>query len=500
MDPKLAPSSRPPQAAGTSKTDGSDAAPLRWTTVAKVRLVLFGQAIRPHWFQFLLLAILSGNIGAVYAVTDFCQAYMAGTKSYNIYYVSSYAVSTSFLVSFGAVKAVCDLIVGMLADRIGRRCMHAVGWAFGILLPVMIIAGRNWPTMVAADVFLGVQQGLSWTSAVFMLIDYATRRNAGVGVGVSETMGYSMQALFAVVAGYMINETTKNYQKSPFYLVLGLMVLGLLISLLLLKDTTALAAAETLQYEQADRDKAAVQAEADAAAAAESGKPITKPDVLQLVKPDSPVQTFFRTSFRNPSTIVICIAGCMTNTMTGLAWGLFLKWMAAGETGLWTAFSKHDAAQVLLAYSLIKGLCQFMTGLTSDMIGRKGIIVAGLWTCCGALTVLAVAGSYITSHSAVYSTFLAGAVLLGFGTGLMYPNLLAAISDHTPPRGRPAALGTYRFWRDLGYAVGGLAGGGLRNATGSFAETMGIVAACVFVVGLLVLLVYKERMVPLKMY
>ena len=315
-----------------------------------------------------------------------------------------------------------------------------------------------------------------------------------------ETMGYSMQALFAVIAGYMINETTKNYQKSPFYLVLGLMVLGLLISLLLLKDTTALAAAETLQYEQADRDKAAVQAEADAAAAAESGKPITKPDVLQLVKPDSPVQTFFRTSFRNPSTIVICIAGCMTNTMTGLAWGLFLKWMAAGETGLWTAFSKHDAAQVLLAYSLVKGLCQFMTGLTSDMIGRKGIIVAGLWTCCGALTVLAVAGTYITSHSAVYGTFLAGAVLLGFGTGLMYPNLLAAISDHTPPRGRPAALGTYRFWRDLGYAVGGLAGGGLRNATGSFAETMGIVAACVFVVGLLVLLVYKERMVPLKMY
>ena len=142
--------------------------------------------------------------------------------------------------------------------------------------------------------------------------------------------------------------------------------------------------------------------------------------------------------------------------MTGLAWGLFLKWMAAGETGQWKAFSKHDAAQVLLAYSLIKGLCQFMTGLTSDMIGRKGIIVAGLWTCCGALTVLAIAGTYITSHSAVYSTFLAGAVLLGFGTGLMYPNLLAAISDHTPPRGRPAALGTYRFWRDLGYADGSL--------------------------------------------
>lgn len=186
MDPKLAPSSTPQQAPGNSKTDGSHAAPLRWTTVVKVRLVLFGQAIRPHWFQFMLLAILSGNIGAVYAVTDFCQAYMAGTNSYNIYYVSSYAVSTSFLVSFGAVKAVCDLIVGMLADRIGRRCMHAVGWAFGILLPVMIIAGKNWPTMVAADVFLGVQQGLSWTSAVFMLIDYATRRNAGVGVGVSE--------------------------------------------------------------------------------------------------------------------------------------------------------------------------------------------------------------------------------------------------------------------------------------------------------------------------
>lgn len=164
----------------------SATANLHWTTVVKVRLQLFFQAIKPHWFQFLLLAILSGNIGAVYATTDFCQAYMAGTAPYNIYYESSYTVSTSFLVSFGAVKAVCNLITGMLADRVGRRFMHALGWAFGILLPVMIIAGKNWPTMVAADVFLGVQQGLSWTSAVFMLIDYATRRNAGVGVGVSE--------------------------------------------------------------------------------------------------------------------------------------------------------------------------------------------------------------------------------------------------------------------------------------------------------------------------
>ena len=182
QDPKLV----QPEAARPQETVPVSDAKLRWTTVVKVRLQLFFQAIKPHWFQFLLLAILSGNIGAVYATTDFCQAYMAGTAPYNIYYESSYTVSTSFLVSFGAVKAVCNLITGMLADRLGRRFMHASGWAFGILLPVMIIAGKNWPTMVAADVFLGVQQGLSWTSAVFMLIDYATRRNAGVGVGVSE--------------------------------------------------------------------------------------------------------------------------------------------------------------------------------------------------------------------------------------------------------------------------------------------------------------------------
>lgn len=312
-------------------------------------------------------------------------------------------------------------------------------------------------------------------------------------------MGYSMQALFAVIAGYMIDESTKNYKKDPFYLVLALMVMGLLISLVLLKDTTHLAAAETLRYEQADRDKAAAQAEAASVTAAEAGSDLSKTDVLQVVKPDSPLQTFVRTSFTQPSTIVVCIAGCMTNTMTGLAWGLFLKWMAAGETGHWKAFTKHDAARVLLAYSLTKGLCQFMTGLTSDIIGRKGIIVAGLWTCCGALTVLSVCGTYVTSHAAARASFYTGAVILGFGTGLMYPNLLAAISDHTAPRGRPAALGTYRFWRDLGYAVGGLVGGGLRNATGSFAETMGIVAGAVFLVGCLVLFVYKERMVPLKM-
>ena len=313
-----------------------------------------------------------------------------------------------------------------------------------------------------------------------------------------ETMGYSLQALFAVVAGHMINLTTKNYQKDPFYMVLGLMVLGLVISLFLLKDTTHLAAAETLQYEEADRTNASAEAEAASAAAAENGGNIPKDKILQIVKPDSPVQTFLQTSFQQPSTIVICIAGCATNTMTGLAWGLFLKWMAAGQGGHWKAFTKHDAARVLLAYSLVKGLCQFMTGLTSDIIGRKGIIVTGLWTCCGALTVLSVCGSYINSHEAARGSFFTGAVLLGFGTGLMYPNLLAAISDHTAPRGRPAALGTYRFWRDLGYAVGGLVGGGLRNATGSYAETMGVVAGAVFLVGCLVLFVYKEKMVPLK--
>ena len=198
LDPKEAASAMPASHKTDSITADSNPTTLPWSTVVKVRLVMFGQAIRPNWFQFLLLAILSGNIGAVYAVTDFCQAYMAGTAKYNIYYESSYAVSTSFLVSFGAVKAVCDLIVGMLADRLGRRCMHAVGWAFGILLPVMIIAGKNWPTMVAADVFLGVQQGLSWTSAVFMLIDYATRRNAGVGVGISESFLLQLIALHLV--------------------------------------------------------------------------------------------------------------------------------------------------------------------------------------------------------------------------------------------------------------------------------------------------------------
>ena len=186
-DPKLA---KPMNASPQADRSGKDpaAVKLHWTSVVRIRLVLFGRAIRPHWFQVLLLAILSGNIGAVYAVTDFCQAYMAGTAKYNIFYETSYTVSTSFLVSFGAVKAVCNLITGMLADRIGRRFMHATGWGFGILLPVMIIAGKNWPTMVAADVFLGVQQGLSWTSAVFMLIDYATRRNAGVGVGISKSL------------------------------------------------------------------------------------------------------------------------------------------------------------------------------------------------------------------------------------------------------------------------------------------------------------------------
>ena len=206
LDPKIAPPEAPqPDLTGNAPQAASTETRLHWTTVVKVRLQLFFRAVRPHWFQFLLLAILSGDIGAVYATTDFCQAYMAGTAPYNIYYESSYTVSTSFLVSFGAVKAVCNLITGMLADCVGRRFMHALGWAFGILLPVMIIAGKNWPTMVAADVFLGVQQGLSWTSAVFMLIDYATRRNAGVGVGVSESLLPKIMLLHATLHASLLH-------------------------------------------------------------------------------------------------------------------------------------------------------------------------------------------------------------------------------------------------------------------------------------------------------
>jgi len=185
----------------------------------------------------------------------------------------------------------------------------------------------------------------------------------------------------------------------------------------------------------------------------------------------------------------------MANFLTGFAWGLFVKWMKAGHaSGNWPKFSTNDVANVLLGYSIVKGASQFMTGFAADRVGRRWIVSSGLVVCSVSLVYLTCCGEFMTSYTQVYACFISGAVFLGAGTGLLYPNLQAAICDHTAPIDRGTAYGVYRFWRDIGFAIGAVTSGTLRDATGSFPVTIGIVAGITFAVAAIFGLVYRDKL------
>jgi MFS family permease len=389
--------------------------------------------LRANWRQFTLLVIVNAFVGGMVGLERSIVP-LLGQREFGL--VSTTAV-LSFIVSFGVVKALANLFAGRLSDRIGRKGVLVVGWLIGLPVPFLIIFAPSWGWIVFANILLGINQGLCWSTTVIMKIDLVGPTRRGLAMGINEAAGYGAVSLAAIAAGYLA--ATYALRPQPFLLGIGFALAGLLLSLLFVRET---------------RGHARREAEllAHSSGQAEGSVPTAPGQVAD--RPDAPSfkDIFLLTSWKNRTLFGVCQAGLVNNLNDGLAWGLFPLFFAAGGLGI---------AQIgLLAgiYPAVWGTAQLLTGALSDRLGRKGMIVGGMilqGVAIGLLPLLHGFGWWALTMS-----------LLGLGTALVYPTLLAAVSDVAHPDWRASAVGVYRLWRDSGYALGALLAGVLADLFG----------------------------------
>jgi MFS family permease len=346
--------------------------------------------------------------------------------------LDSSAAVLSFIVAFGLAKAFTNLAAGTLAERVGRRRLLVVGWALAMPVPLLIAVAPGWWLIVAANALLGVNQGLAWSMTVVMKIDLVGPRRRGLALGLNEAAGYGGVAVAAAVAGWLATDyATRDVLVASAALIA---VAGFLVSLLFVRDTAAHVALEQARSEHPT-------------------------DAV----PPSLRESFAVTSWRRPALRACSQAGLVNNLNDALAWGLVPLYLAVHGAGI------GSIGLVAGIYPAVWGVGQIVTGAWSDKAGRKPLIVAGMLTQALALALLA-AGEGALGEAIV------AAVLLGAGTALVYPTLIAAISDHVSPVARAPVVGVYRFWRDSGYVVGGLVAGAAADAFG-FGGAIALVAA-----------------------
>jgi MFS family permease len=361
-----------------------------------------------NWRQFALLVLVNAFVGGMVGLERTVTP-LIGSETFRI---ASTTLVTSFIVSFGLVKAFTNLASGHLADHWGRKRVLLLGWLFGLPVPFLIIWAPSWGWIVAANALLGVNQGLAWSMTVVMKIDLVGPKARGLAVGLNEAAGYAAVGVTAFLTGYLA--ARYGLRPQPFYIGIAYAMLGFLISLLAVRDTRA-----HVRSEQA-------QATAD----------------------EGPIgwrEIFLRTSFRDRNLFAACQAGLVNNLNDGMSWGIFPLFFASLGLGV----ARIGVLKAI--YPLVWGLLQILTGPLSDRWGRKGLIVAGMWVQGAALL--------LTAATRRFEWWIAGSLLLGLGTAMVYPSLIAAVSDASHPRWRARSLSVYRFWRDLGYALGALCGG-----------------------------------------
>lgn len=366
--------------------------------------------LRPNLLQFTLLAVDNAFVGMLVG-SERTVVPLLGRESFH---VTSLAVLLSFIVSFGLVKGPLNLFAGRLADRWGRRPVLLLGWLLGLPVPWLLLSAPSWGWVVSANLLLGANQGLAWTMTVTSKIDLVGPRQRGLALGINEFSGYIGVALASAATGALASRF--GLRPAPFLLAAGISVVGLLISLLWVR--------ETLGYTKIEA--------AGLPAAPDGGKPTLG-------------EVFARVSWRDPALFACSQAGMLNKFSDTAVWGLVPVAMAAQRWGA------GAIGAVAGTYALAWGVAQLATGALSDRIGRKPLIVAGL--------VVNGAGLLTAATARSWPTWMGAAVVMGLGTALLYPVLLAAVSDAAHPSWRGTALGVYRMWRDGGYALGGVAVG-----------------------------------------
>jgi MFS family permease len=401
--------------------------------------------LRANLAQFCLLVGINALVGGMVGQERSLLSLLA-TETFGLAAVSA---ALTYIVAFGLTKAATNLLAGAPADRRGRKPVLVAGWLVGLPVPLLIIWAPTWGWVVLANVLLGVNQGLCWSTTVIMKIDLAGPKRRGLAMGLNEAAGYLAVALTAYLTGLIAARA--GLRPEPFYLGLAYAGLGLGLSALLVRETRGHA---RLEAQLAD-----ARPVPDRTPDADAGERLSTRQVL------------VRTSLREPALSACSQAGLVNNLNDGLAWGLlpllFVRGgLAVGRVGLLAAL-----------YPAVWGLGQLLTGPLSDRLGRKPLITAGMLVQALALAGTALAGSLLP--------WAATAMLLGVGTAMVYPTLLAAIGDVAHPSWRATAVGIYRLWRDAGFAVGALLAGLVADLAGLVAAVW-VVAALTAASGLVV--------------
>jgi len=395
--------------------------------------------LRENWPQFALLVLVNAFVGGMVGIERTVVPLLGAER----FHLASTTLITSFIVSFGVVKAFANLVSGQLADAWGRKRVLVLGWLFGLPVPFMIIGAASWEWIVAANALLGINQGLTWSMTVIMKVDLVGPKSRGLAVGLNEFAGYLALGMTAFLTGYLA--ARHGLRPVPIYPGIAYAGLGLGLSILLVRDT---------------RDH--VRAEAAA-------HPIPAP-------PISFGEVFALTSLRNRNLFAASQAGLVNNLNDGMSWGIFPLFFASLGLGV-------ERIGVLKAlYPATWGLLQIATGPLSDRWGRKGLIVAGMWVQAG--------GLFVTGSTSHFGWWVVGSLLLGIGTAMVYPSLIAAVSDASHPGWRARSLSVYRFWRDLGYAIGALLAGLIADRFG-FASAILATGGLTFVSGAIVAAVLR---------
>jgi MFS family permease len=396
--------------------------------------------LRANWRQFSLLVLINAFVGGMVGI-ERTVVPLIGSEEFHL---ASTTLIGSFIVSFGVIKACANLISGQLADVWGRKRVLVIGWLVGLPVPFMIMWGPHWEWVVAANALLGINQGFAWSMTVIMKIDLVGAKSRGLAVGLNEFAGYLTVGVTAFLTGYIAERY--GLRPAPIYLGVAYAILGTALSLLLVRDTRNHVALEIKNSHQATSR-------------------IGFWDIFTL------------TSFRDCNLFAASQAGLVNNLNDGMSWGIFPLFFAAFGLGV-------ERIGVLKAiYPAAWGILQVATGPLSDRWGRKGLIVAGMW--------VQAAGLLFTALTHHFEHWLIGSLLLGIGTAMVYPTLIAAVSDASHPTWRARSLSVYRFWRDLGYAIGALSGGIIADIFG-LAWAIGAIAALTFVSGAVAALLMRE--------
>lgn len=394
--------------------------------------------LKENWQQFSLLVLVNAFVGGMVGMERSILPQLAEQE----FHIAAKTAILSFIVVFGITKALTNYFAGTLANKYGRKKLLVIGWLFALPVPIFLIYAPNWSWIIIANVFLGVNQGLAWSSTVVMKIDLVGPKNRGFAMGINEAAGYLAVGAVAFLSASIAN--VYGIRPYSFYIGILLAILGLLFSLVLIKDTRGF-----------------VQLESE-----NSNIPVL-------------AEVFRETTWKNPNLGSISQGGLVNNLNDGMIWGLFPMLLLS------KGFSISEMAQIIAIYPTVWGLSQLFTGKLADKFPKKPLLFWGMF-----LQGLAILG-FIWAYSFV--AFAGLSILLGIGTAVVYPTFLAAIADNTHPSQRAQSIGVYRLWRDLGYAVGAL-------LTGILADIWSVDTA-IYAIGLLTILsslVILVRMRPVS--